>query len=372
MNPVRPLLEAGPWLRLTLSRPPKGAPISRVSARPVELKGRPQVQLEYVEGKQARHRNLETGPALDEIDRLLALGFRQAHLATPGESIQVLLPSGKITREAAARGPAGAGHDRVKAHAFPEGEPVPHLVELGVMSPDGRVKAEQRDKFRQVNRFAELASAAIDELPAKRPLKVVDYGCGKGYLTFTLARLLADRGLEAEVLGLDLKEDVVHRIAGAAARLGFRNLSFRVGDIATDAGKADLVVMLHACDTATDEGLAKAVRAGATVILAAPCCQHELRDRLDPAALAPLLKHGLLRERISALATDALRAALLEAEGYRVQVLEFVDPEHTPKNLLLRAVRTPGLDRKAAREAYLALRGFWGAGPRLERLLAKP
>jgi SAM-dependent methyltransferase len=218
-----------------------------------------------------------------------------------------------------------------------------------------------------VNRFLELVG---DVLP-RRPLRIVDFGSGKSYLTFALYHLLAiERGLDVQVVGLDLKEDVIDRCRSLAERLGYERLRFEVGDIALFEGEpADVVVSLHACDTATDAALARAVRWRAEVILAVPCCQHELYDQVRSEPLAPLLSHGILRERLAALATDAARAQLLEAVGYRAQVIEFVDLEHTAKNLLIRAVRRGDTGDAAALRRYGAFKQELGIDPALERAL---
>jgi len=200
-------------------------------------------------------------------------------------------------------------------------------------------------------------------------VRVVDFGCGKSYLTFALHHLLREvRKIDAEIVGLDLKEDVIDDCSAIARDLNLEGLRFAVGDIGGFSGfdRADLVVSLHACDTATDDALAKAVAWGAKLVLAVPCCQHEVARSIANGTQAPLLRHGILKERLASLVTDAMRAELLEMAGYAVQVIEFVDTEHTPKNLMIRAVRRG--TRKSDRE-YRAFREAWGSGPSLERYL---
>jgi hypothetical protein len=249
---------------------------------------------------------------------------------------------------------------------------VPYLVELGVQTPEGRVRSPRRAKFRQVNRFVELVDDVVPALPRER-VRVVDFGSGRAYLTFALHDLLTRiHGLEVDVLGLDVKEDVVAECETLARRLGAAGLRFEIGDIAeADLAGVDLVVSLHACDTATDAALERAVRARAQVILAVPCCQHELLGQLSNDTLKPLLRHGTLKERFAAEVTDAARARLLEIAGYDVQVVEFVALEHTPKNVLLRATRTQRPARDTARMAaeYRAFADSLGIDPTLERLL---
>lgn len=249
---------------------------------------------------------------------------------------------------------------------------MPFLVELGVMNPHGTVRKSRYDKFRQVNRFLELVDDVVPSLRPEGTLRVVDFGCGKSYLTFAIHHLLTVlRGREVELVGLDLKEDVIAACSALAQRSGAVGLRFERGDIAGfEAGEdVDLVVSLHACDTATDEALAQAVRWNADAILAVPCCQKEAYRQLENSLLAPLLRHGLAKERFGALVTDALRAQLLELAGYRTQLVEFVALEHTAKNVLIRAVKgePAGAD---ARRAYEELRDSLGLDPALERLLA--
>jgi hypothetical protein len=277
-----------------------------------------------------------------------------------------------VLRRPPTRPEVSRAHDRRKRHLLPDGEPVPYLVELGVQTPDGRVRSSRRAKFRQVNRFVELVDDVVDALPDGR-VRVVDYGSGRAYLTFALHDLLTrihDR--EAEILGLDLKADVVAECEGLARRLGATGLRFELGDIAeADLAGVDLVVSLHACDTATDAALERAVRADARVILAVPCCQHELLGQVSSERLRPLLRHGTLKERFVAEVTDAARARLLELAGYDVQVIEFVALEHTPKNVLLRATRVerPLHEVERLAEEYRSFADALGIEPALERLL---
>ncbi len=268
---------------------------------------------------------------------------------------------------------ATLAHDRSKRRLLTEGEAVPYLVELGVQTADGRVRAPRRAKFKQVNRFVELVDDVVPSLP-DGDLRVVDFGSGRAYLTFALHDLLTRvHGRRVELLGLDLKPNVVAECEALARRLGSEGLRFELGDIAdADLAGVDLVVSLHACDTATDVALERAVRAGAEVILAVPCCQHELLGQLANDALRPLLRHGTLRERFVAEVTDAARARLLELAGYDVQVVEFVALEHTPKNVLLRARRTerPARDRARLAQEYRVFADELAIEPALERLLS--
>jgi len=254
--------------------------------------------------------------------------------------------------------------DRKKKYIIGEGEPVPFLIRLGVMTKDGKIVAQKYDKFRQINRFLEYIDDILADLTARaveggsfsseRPLRIVDFGCGKSYLTFAVYYYLhCLRHIEVAITGLDLKADVIADCQRLAEESGYGDLHFMVGNIAdyADSQRPDLVLTLHACDKATDYALDWAVRRGAVAILSVPCCQHELNGQLQEAGsrtdatgqegdpFASLLRYGIIRERFAALATDAVRAELLEQAGYQVQVMEFVDMSHTPKNILIRALR---------------------------------
>jgi len=264
------------------------------------------------------------------------------------------------------------GHDRRKRYLLEEGRPIPFLIELGVMTPDGMVLKSRYDKFRQVNRFLELVDDIVPGLRSDGKLRIVDFGCGKSYLTFAIHYLLTElRGREVEIVGLDLKEDVIEACSALASRFGAEGLRFQHGEIGSfeTHEKVDLVVSLHACDTATDAALAQAVRWQADVILAVPCCQKEAYRQIRSGMLAPLLQHGLAKERFAALVTDTLRAQMLELQGYRTQLVEFVPLEHTAKNVLIRAVKgaPAGVE---VRRAYEELRDSLGLDPALERLLS--
>ena len=250
-------------------------------------------------------------------------------------------------------------HNKTKNYILKEGIPVPFLVELGVMTKEGKIHNQKYDKFRQINRFLEFVDDILPEIlkPVSskeegqtRPLEITDFGCGKSYLTFALYHYLVIlKGLKANIKGLDLKKDVINHCNDLAKKCGYENLIFSTGDIAEyrDSKKdslepLDLVITLHACDTATDYALAYAVEHKAKSILSVPCCQHEINSQLKKQnsmeILNPLLKHGIIKERFSALVTDVLRVEALESVGYKTQLLEFIDMENTPKNLMIRGV----------------------------------
>lgn len=361
----------------TLSRPRSVDPASpkRLTLDPVAVRS-------GVRWRVRRHFQTRTTDELVDSEALGELlreaiggSYRQALLHEPAADWQVLAGKGepRVLRRPPTRPDVSFAHDRRKQHRLPAGEPVPYLVALGVQTPDGQVRARRRDKFRQVNRFVELVDDVIPVLPPGA-LRVVDYGSGRAYLTFALHDLLTRvHGRSVELLGLDLKQDVAAECEALARQLDAEGLRFEVGDIAdADLDGVDLVVSLHACDTATDVALERAVRAEANVILAVPCCQHELLGQLESDVLRPLIRHGTLRERFVAEVTDAARARLLELAGYDVQVVEFVALEHTPKNVLLRATRTarPARDRARLAAEYRTFADALAIRPALERLLA--
>ncbi|HTG71269.1 MAG TPA: SAM-dependent methyltransferase [Candidatus Udaeobacter sp.] len=372
----------GELLQATLSQPKRkdAAAAPKTVIRPIELKNGLFYQFEYHFTNKVTHDNV-TGPqAAERVIGLLQENYRQALVKTPEADVQLLFSKkGKaaILKKPPTGGsrPASLQHNRQKQRVLAEGKAAPFLVELGIMTPEGLVHAKKQDKYRQINRFLEMVTDVLAYLPVDRELTIVDFGCGKSYLTFALYHLLAiQQQRKINIVGLDLKADVIAFCKALAEKLGYDKLQFLVGDIAEyeELQAADMVVTLHACDTATDAALAKAVNWGASVIMSVPCCQHELFKQVSSDALSPLLSQGLLKERFAALATDAARGNLLEVLGYKVQMLEFVDPEHTPKNLLIRAVRSEeqGLSMKKW-EQYEQFRQFLNISPSLEHMLSE-
>ena len=360
----------------TLSKPRRSDPAryAKVTVDPIVVRGALRYRWRYHYATRTTDEHLAAEETARRLVHLIGGEFRQAHLRATDADYQLLADASgtKVLRRPATKPTASRAHDRRKQHVLADGVPVPFLVELGVQTSTGKVKSPRRDKFRQVNRFLELVEDVLPALPAGR-LRVVDFGSGKSYLTFALHHLLTTvHGREVDLVGLDLKEDVVATCNALARTLGSVGLRFEVGDIAGYAGvdAADLVVSLHACDTATDAALERAVRWNAPVILAVPCCQHELLGQIQNAPLGPLLERGLLRARFASDVTDAARAQLLEAVGYDVQLVEFVELEHTPKNVLIRATRRPARDRAKAYAEYRRFADALGIDPALERLLA--
>ena len=348
--------------------------IQKIKIRPIEQKGRVLFQASKKKGKQEIHQNYEKEEMIQRAGRYLKEDFKQMQMVTTKEHISVLSgKKGNVTIKRKQRREEGQAvnlsHNRKKQYILKEGVPVPFLIDLGVMTPEGKVIKARYDKFRQINRFLEFIEDIRPKLDGKREVTIVDFGCGKSYLTFAMYYYLkGQRGLDIRVIGLDLKEDVISHCSALAEKYGYEKLTFLTGDIASYEGaeQVDMVVTLHACDTATDYALEKAVKWGAKVILSVPCCQHELNGQMHSEILEPVLKYGLIRERMAALVTDALRAGRLEEQGYQVQILEFIDMEHTPKNILIRAVKTG--DKKENKKLGRC-EDFLGVDPLLGRLL---
>ncbi len=361
---------AGTLVKLVLS---KGSEAGvKTSARPVEIKGETRLQWAERRGKQELHANLTLEESLRRVSKEFPAAFRQVNLLTTEADFEFRAnPRGDVSArrgKPSSKRPVEVAHDIAKQYLIPEGKPCAFLEAVGVMTPDGRVRAAMQHKFRQINRFLEFVNDIVRELPAEGVLRVVDFGCGKSYLTLAIHHLLTvNHARQVEVVGIDRTPEVVETCRNVAERLELEGLTFQVGDIGTAdvSGPVHLAVALHACDTATDAALAKAVHWQANVILAAPCCQHEVASQLNAAGLELLQTHGILKERFASMATDALRAAALEASGYRTQVIEFIDLDHTPKNLLLRAVRRQKSEpesRAEWRQKFDALKAQLGVG----------
>ena len=268
------------------------------------------------------------------------------------------------------------GHDREKNYLLREGEIVPPLVDMGVFTQEGKVVRSMYDKFRQINRFLELVTDEMDRFPADRPIRIIDFGCGKSYLTFILYYYLVQvRKMDVSITGLDLKAAVIDHCNRAAEKYGYDKLHFELGDINgyTPDGPVDMVITLHACDTATDYALFNAISWNVKLILSVPCCQHEVNAQMHAEHLSLFTRYGLIQERMAALITDSIRADLLTYMGYSTQVVEFIDMAHTPKNILLRARKAKlpeSTKRQALEEVRTALEEFH-IQPTLYKLLVK-
>ena len=333
--------------KAVFSQPTEGAEYQKAALRPVAIGGRTLYQLEGFRDNKAFHRNLTDEEAISLAEEELSGRYRQVLIMTAEEASQYVLRRDgsyrKSGRSSVPRpgGAAALPHDREKKYLLAEGEDIPALVDLGVFTPEGKIVKARYDKYRQINRFVELIEDALGSVPPG-PLRVMDFGCGKSYLTFILYYYLAvKRGFDAEMIGYDLKADVVGRCGEIARRYGYDKLRFEVADVSKDAlpeRPIDMLVTLHPCDTATDYALDYALRHGAKYIFSVPCCQHEIDQTIARGGdLDVLLRYGVVRERVSALLTDSIRAGILEDMGYEVDLIEFVDLAHSPKNLMIRA-----------------------------------
>lgn len=372
-------------IRVILSNPSSKDGVIKICARPMLKNKSLLFQIEEYTKTQVFHKNLTAGDAGSYLTGKLSsdtssqtASFKNALVETQSFTANVLVSKkGTITIKkkvnASAKQPKiSLSHNRKKKYILEEGIPVPFLIDLGVMTQNGNIVNAHYDKFRQINRFLEYIEDILPSLPTDRELRILDFGCGKSYLTFAIYYYLKVlKGYPVRITGLDLKEDVIRHCNELAVKYGYDKLEFLCGDIAYYDGcsQVDMVVTLHACDIATDYALAKAVGWGAKVILSVPCCQHELNKQMKNDLLSPVLHYGILKERMAALMTDGLRAQILEANGYRTQILEFIDMAHTPKNLLIRAVYNGHCaDNKAQIDELLAA---FDVNPTLYRLLCK-
>lgn len=372
-------------IRVILSNPSSKDGVIKICARPVLKNKSLLFQIEEYTKTQVFHKNLTAGDAGSYLTGKLSsdtssqtASFKNALVETQSFTANVLVSKkGTITikkkmNASPKQTKISLSHNRKKKYILEEGIPVPFLIDLGVMTQNGSIVNAHYDKFRQINRFLEYIEDILPSLPTDRELRILDFGCGKSYLTFAIYYYLKVlKGYPVRITGLDLKEDVIRHCNELAVKYGYDKLEFLCGDIAYYDGcsQVDMVVTLHACDTATDYALAKAVGWGAKVILSVPCCQHELNEQMKNDLLSPVLHYGILKERMAALMTDGLRAQILEANGYRTQILEFIDMAHTPKNLLIRAVYNGHCaDNKDQINELLAA---FDVNPTLYRLLCK-
>lgn len=303
--------------------------------------------------------------------------FRQGMIYALDGDHQILISKSnkvKVLTKPPSRNTIDSSHNRKKTYIINEGEFNEFFFELGIMDAKGQIIKKKYDKFRQINRYLEIVSDCIPHLGGKKKINIIDFGCGKAYLTFALYHYLVNiMKFDAHIVGLDLKDDVIKHCNELASTLNYENLKFIHGDIKTfnQLESVDMVVSLHACDTATDESLGKAVKWDAKVVLAVPCCQHEFFKKIHNPAMENMERHGLIKERMSSLVTDSLRANVLEIMGYHTQILEFIDMEHTPKNILIRAFKKD-FDKTDAIRRYKEFKSFWGLQPYIEEVMGEP
>lgn len=382
MEKVRQLLEKNlneNTLRAVVSNRRSKQVSQKLVFRPFIEKNRLMFQREEYANNQVFHENMDKETTVEQICTFLEKDYKQLDLLCEQSSFSALVSKkGKSTIKENKNQIAkkiDLSHNRKKRYILDTDEVIPFLVDLGVQTKEGKIVDKKYKKYKQINRFLEFVKDVLPELPKDRPVKIIDFGCGKSYLTFAVYYYLhIMNGRDVEMIGLDLKKDVIAHCNRMAEKYEYASLHFLEGDISTYDGtdSADMVITLHACDVATDFALDKAVHWNAKVILSVPCCQHELNAQIENDMLEPLLKYGILKERFAALLTDALRANLLEQNGYEVQILEFIDMEHTPKNLLIRAVkRGEKADKKQEKleNSYKTLCDELNAHGTLEKIL---
>lgn len=377
MQDIKELLQQSlniDFLGATLSNPKDKSGVTKVKVRPILKKDVLLFQCEEHKNNQAFHHNYEVTEAIQKLADYMEL-FKQMQLETKQFKATVLVSKkGKVTiqkkQQVGGTREVDLSHNRSKKYILQEGMKVPFLQDLGVMTSEGKIVRTKFDKFRQINRFLEYVEDILPQLDKNKEITILDFGCGKSYLTFAMYYYLHElKKYDVRIIGLDLKTDVIRHCNELSEKYGYKKLKFLEGNIADYTGveEVDMVVTLHACDTATDFALDKAVGWNAKVILSVPCCQHELNGQMKNDLLAPLLKYGLIKERMAALITDAMRAEYLESQGYEAQILEFIDMEHTPKNILIRAVKTG--KKKNNQESIKACEEFFHIEPTLGKLL---
>ncbi|HYU85927.1 MAG TPA: SAM-dependent methyltransferase [Kribbellaceae bacterium] len=357
-------------------------PYRRVELRYVDLKTGRHLQITEYDDRQAHIRNTPAGAdAGDAVTELLGASYGSWHVETTSETLRLrYTKKGRaLLHRTAEEREQRTGHDRVKERLLDPA--APFLRALGISDRHGTVKPSRQSKYKQVEEFCKILAPSVDEaiaagrIPADRPLRVVDLGCGNAYLTLAAYHLLTARGHDVRMTGVDHSPKARLRNAAIVAGLGWDGLTFLDATIAGAEPEAapDVVLALHACDTATDDALARAVEWQAPLVLAAPCCHHDLQRQLKaadpPSPYAVITRYGIVRERFADVLTDALRASVLRQVGYRVEVMQFVDSEHTPRNLLLRAARTGAPADETTREEYDALTTAWHVTPRLATLV---
>ncbi len=369
--------------RAAASIDPAYADLRQITVRPVEIKGRRHLQFSYLDTKQDTTRNFTAQEAVAALDAALAVPFANLHIRTTGADLRVqLTKKGKAILhygDAPASAAPDLSHDHQKALPIPDSGPDAYLQAVGIMNNHGEVKPSMRDKFRQVNEFLKLfehTDVLDDFANREHPVQIVDFGCGSAYLTLAAYHYLNDlRGISAVLDGVDTNVDLIAKNEQAAADLGYDGACFYAGPI-TDyqpGTPPDIVMALHACDTATDDALLQGIVHGAKVILAAPCCHHHLHAQMatDTDPMQPVLRHGILKKRMGDLLTDSFRALILRMNGYKTDVVEFIASEHTDRNLMIRAVKRDNIPTAEFEHEYAALKAFWGVIPYLETALQK-
>jgi len=377
------ILATDTFIRAVFSGEQKGASVQwiKVVVRPVELKGQVHLQVSYFDEKKDITKNyLEEAPA--KVDDLLALPFRNIFVESSAGNVQVnFTKKGKalVSRSKSSAINVDRSHDRQKNKLLTDENAAPFLKAVGIMTQDGRIKSDMQRKYKQINEFLRLVDETAS-FPAEsgQPFHVVDFGCGNAYLTFAIYFYLHEiLKLEAHVTGVDVNEDLIERHKQKVTSLGWEHISFHTGYIAdykTDT-LPDMVIALHACDTATDDAIAQGIRWNSGFIICAPCCQHDLQEQMArielPDSQASVFQDGIFFERMGDILTDTFRATILRIMGYRTDVTQFIPIEHTAKNLMIRAAKVSQPENEKWVEQYRKLKSFWNVTPYLEKLLGE-
>lgn len=371
---VESIWEAGPYKVILSNGRKQEHSYQKIVLQRLETKW----QAEKYTKTQVFHENLSEEEVKEYLLGKLETDFRQCNAWDKEQEHMIRISKGGKASYQKMRAKAAPkqknGHNRKKNYLLEEGTVIPPLVDMGIFTAEGKVVRSMYDKYRQINRFVEMIEDEIEALPKGQTVHVIDFGCGKSYLTFILYYYLVEiKGFDVRIMGLDLKADVIESCNRAAKTYGYHGLTFEQGDVkGYEAPWAvDMVISLHACDTATDYALYHAIRWKAKLIFSVPCCQHELNGQIHSEELSILTRYGIVKERMAALMTDAIRANLLTESGYKTQLLEFVDLSHTPKNVLIRGVRTvmPKGVRQKARKEVEELKKAFGLRQTLDELL---
>lgn len=354
----------------------------KVVIRPVLIKGKKQLQFSYFDKKRDITKNYAGNEAHKVINQVLQEKFTNIMLYTTEKNIQIEVPKkGKAIMHQHAvevRKEVELTHDKQKSFILPTGEPIPFLQSVGIMTQDGKIKADKQHKFKQINEFLKIISQSLPEALQHndKNLSIIDFGCGSGYLTLAVYYYFTEiLKKHIQLTGVDLKKEVLSKLTQETTELGWNGISFEENSIInfSSVDKTDIVIALHACDTATDEALAQAIRMDTSMVFVSPCCHHNLQEKLQktniPFIFQPVFRHTILEERIGDILTDTFRALILQIMGYKTDVIEFISSEHTAKNLMIRAVKTEHPSIGKYIHEYKSLKNYWKVTPYLEKLL---
>lgn len=346
----------------------------RIDINKIDIKNEIIYQFECKQDKKVYHMNVDSSDFLEKILEFIE-EYKNIVIFTKEYDYNILISKkGKVTikRVNGTKDDITVKHNKVKKYIIPENEKCDFLIYLNIMNENGRVYDKKRDKYKQINKFLEIVENSLKDLPNDKVINIIDFGCGKAYLTFALYYYLVKvKEYRVNIVGLDIKDDVIEFCNKVSNDLGYDKLRF-VNDTIQNYDvddTIDMIVTLHACDIATDYALIKAINNNVKVILSVPCCQHELFKQIENENMKPLLKFGLIKERLSSLITDSMRIKILEILGYKVSVIEFIDIMHTPKNLMIKAIYIGNNNRQKDLDEYVKFKKEWNIEPILEKEL---